>query len=756
VATPGRTTLVPQDTAAPAPQVQQQGPIVGADRSAQAQVQVAQPAQTTTTAVTLTGSVGDHGANAPADVTAVQGRLVALGYLAQAAATAEAPQGTQPVAATAMPQTITGISKFARATLGQPLTILQPNQMSGQSLNTAPAYAAGTSHLTGTVGASGANAVADVRTVQARLVVLSFLTQAQATAEQPAAGATGAVADAQLQQTIAGIRRFQREVNASTVAQIRPADEDALNHPPQIRTARVDLTTSVGAGGANQPPSVRAVQDRLHTLGYLSDASFTAEQVDPATQGAVADARLAQTIAAIRSMQTTLGQGRITVDGKIEPGSVTHRLLMNPSLPVPQDMSAMTAAVGADTVARRGHPAAPAPNHAADVTLVQGRMRELGFLSVADALAERPAAGAAGMTAATLPQTIAAIRAYQQRVVGTPPDGRIEAGGLSQRLMADPTYGTMTTVNPNADNPNAGPAATSYTGEVQAIIAACEQIESGHGGGGERPAVLHNGSGTPASFGKAQLIGGTAVGTLRANQSIADSAGLSRQDLTDLNTIATNTANRYDAIVGQVPHHGWQSDSDVTGHAGTYTSANGVQFHRDTGLYDTDITQMFRTGQFIRQALDFTSANAADMLDATAHPASATNIAALGLNAHDVATFVANPRFRGEHKQGFVTRALFNSEHGQQLRDAMTDNGGAGPGRALINDNFNQVVRRAAQLGVTLTVTQRAQITALMHNAGGGGLDGYINNPAGAAANPYVVQFDHAYHAPAAQPAATP
>src|SRR6185437_10881351 len=115
-----------------------------------------------------------------------------------------------------------------------------------------PAFAAGNAHLTGSVGAGGNNAVADVRTVQDRLVALNFLTQAEAGQDQLTAGANGQVADAQLAHTIAGIRRFSREVLASTLAQIRPGpDEEALNRPPQFRTAHIDLTTSVGAGAVN-------------------------------------------------------------------------------------------------------------------------------------------------------------------------------------------------------------------------------------------------------------------------------------------------------------------------------------------------------------------------------------------------------------------------------------------------------------------------------------------------------------------------
>lgn len=81
------------------------------------------------------------------------------------------------------------------------------------------------------------------------------------------------------------------------------------------------------------------------------------------------------------------------------------------------------------------------------------------------------------------------------------------------------------------------------------------------------------------------------------------------------------------------------------------------------------------------------------------------------------------------------------SEHGQQLRDAMTDNGGTGIGRALINDNFNLVVRRAAQLNLQLTVAQRAEVTARVHNQGEGSLNAFLSDLPGTHNDNYVTRF---------------
>ena len=473
---------------------------------------------------------------------------------------------------------------------------------------------------------------------------------------------------------------------------------------------------------------MRAAQERLHDLGYLADADFTAEQADPLATANLTAAALAHTIAAIQALQTTLGQGRVVASGLVAPGDVTHRLLMNPGMPVPQ------------TVALTGRVGRGGPNHPTDVLTVQGRLRELGFLTIADELAERPA-GTADVPVAALARTIAAIEQFQGAIVGVTPDGRIDAGGLSARMLQDPSYGTTTVANPNANNAAAGPAPAAFAHEVQQIITACEIIEGGAGGRGERPAVLRNAAGTPASFGRSQLIGGTAVGTLQHNPNIAAIYGLTPQDLTDLNGIATRTTAHYDAIYGQVPVGGAATDAALVGLAATYTAANGPRFHVETGLFDTDIVAMFRTAQFRRTLHGHGVADVTALMDPAQHPAAAANIAALGFAASDVRTYLADQRRHGEHKAGFVTRALFLSQHGQQLRDAMTDNGGTGIGRALINDNYALVVQRAATLNVQLTVQQRAAVTARVHNQGESNLTGFLQNLPGTIADNYVHNF---------------
>jgi hypothetical protein len=679
----------------------------------------------------LSNSVGDGGANAPADVRLVQDRLLALGYSSQAdhqAEQAPASGAAQPIPVANLTRTIAAIGAFCQATIGQRILVITPGTLE-RKLQATPTLAAATVQVGAPVGRGGTNAPADVRAVQDRLLAIGLLSAGNHGTEQVNAQATVNVQDSAIPQTIEAIQRFHREMLGSSLAQIRPgSDVERLNHPPQFQSVNLDISSSVGTGGVNQPPSVRAVQERLRVLGYLADADFNTEQVAPTATSPVAVAAIPRTCAAIGELQRVVGLGRVTATGQVAPGDVTHRLLMNPSLPVP-----MNAAIGGSV----GRGAANAP---ADVRLVQKRLQELGFLSSSAYSAERPDASVVNAVAiAALTQTIAAIEQFQSSVVGVPPDGRIDAGGLSARLLTDPTYGTRTGPNPNATNADAGPTVANFAHEVQQIIQAIETHEAGAGGRGERPAVLRNASGTPASFGRGQLIGGTALDTLNRYPNIASSYGLSAQARTSLSQIAANTTTHYNAIFALVPAGG-MTEANLQAAIATYVSTNGVRFHQETGLFDGDIANMFRAGQLRRHLAGHTANETATLMNPAQHPDIAANITALGLSAGDVRSYLTNQRRHGEHRAGFVTRALFMSEHGQKLRNAMTDNSGIGIGRLLVNDNYNLVVNRATALGTVLTARQRAQVTMRVHNQGAGNLDNYLNNLNATANDSYVQQ----------------
>ena len=100
-----------------------------------------------------------------------------------------------------------------------------------------------------------------------------------------------------------------------------------------------------------------------------------------------------------------------------------------------------------------------------------------------------------------------------------------------------------------------------------------------------------------------------------------------------------------------------------------------------------------------------------------ARPDVAANIQALGLGQSDINTYIRNPAFHGENREGFITRALLSSENGQALRNAMTDNGGVPMARLLIQDNYNAVRTQGQErVGRPLTEQESAQATLLAHN----------------------------------------
>jgi hypothetical protein len=319
---------------------------------------------------------------------------------------------------------------------------------------------------------------------------------------------------------------------------------------------------------------------------------------------------------------------------------------------------------------------------------------------------------------AALPRTLAAITAFI--AVAGETGALLLSGQIAARVLMDPTFGTLTTLNPNATNPAAGPLAGVFNHEIQQIITAVEQIEAGSGRG-ERPAVLVNASATPASFGRGQLIGGTAVDTLRHNPAFAASYGLGAAARGELDAIARNTVAHYNHIFGLVAAGG-VSEAALLGLVQAYVTSDGARFHRETGLFDSDLTSMFRIAQFRRHvaARPHTvtpDVYAGNLLNAQQSPAAATNIAALGFTLATVRHYVRTPDHLGENRQGFVTRALFHSPHGQMLRDAMTDAGGIAIGRQLIADDHALVVRRAAALHIALSLAQRSTAASAIASA---------------------------------------
>jgi hypothetical protein len=705
--------------------------------------------------VQINGTVGLDGNNTPDDVRAVQQRLVELGYLTPQEFAAERPaaqpvQGRQappPVDIAVIPRTMNAIRRFSQAAFGRPTLIITPAQASLAFLNTPLTQPLGRVNIAADVGRAGTNSPADVRAVKQRLRAINLLSQAHFQAELVAANAANVNENA-IQNTIQAIARLHRELAGSNLWIIRPdsREEEILNNPPRFRTQALEFSNSVGQAQHNAPADVRLLQDRLLNLTYLTQAHFDAEVIDPANAAnpaQIPDNQIRQTIAALVSFQVSRG---LNGNGQLVPGSETHRMLIRPSLPTARAGN-LNATVG---VGGGGHANI---NQPADVRMVQERLHEMGFLSTPDFLAELadPAAGG-NIGVAQLARTIDAIRNFQGLVVGLV-DGNIDPGGMSLRILNDPTYGTLTTFNPEANNPQAGIAFAGAGGQtLNRIIQAVEQAEAGNRTG-EAPAALINAAGVPASFGAGQMIGGTALGVLRnpANNQLRQQYGLNMAVLNTINDRATETRNRYDAIYALVPAGG-ETEAALQVRYNAYIAANGVQFHTGTGLFDQDIINMFRIAQIRRRIIahpvphgrqgDTTVVNPADVnpavgaLLANAHFMASYN--ALGFNRSSLQAYVRRTRSLGENRAGFITKAIFSHPDSQSIRNAMTDASGAAIGRMLIQQNYNDAnaVVPAGQANRDRVV---AAITAILHNADGTALNRY-NNLADTMADNYVVR----------------
>ena len=223
-------------------------------------------------------------------------------------------------------------------------------------------------------------------------------------------------------------------------------------------------------------------------------------------------------------------------------------------------------------------------NQPADVRMVQERLHELGFLATADFLSERADPTATGsIAAAQLARTIAAIRAFQDLVVGRA-DGNLDPGGGALRRLNDPTYGTLTSFNPEANNPRAGVGFVAGGVALTRTIQAIERAESANLRG-EAPAGLVNAAGVPASFGAGQMISGTALAVLRgaAGAPLRAHYGLTMATLDTSRYRAAGTRQRYNAIYGLAPAPGI-AEAALQARIAAYITAGGAVSQGDGAI----------------------------------------------------------------------------------------------------------------------------------------------------------------------------
>ena len=205
-----------------------------------------------------------------------------------------------------------------------------------------------------------------------------------------------------------------RTILLAAAAEAGEGVDDPITQP---RTP-LSITGSVGRGGQNLAPDVRAVQARLVALRALDATDATTER--PPDSAAAGESALPRTIEAIERFQRQLG---VPIDGKFDVRGVTRTDL---DRAVPHPTAAELAAVTTERNAVRqsvsrgltitGPVGATAGGNAPDdVRAVQRRLVELGKLSASHR--ETPLAGAtAAVPQASLRATVAALRALQADV----------------------------------------------------------------------------------------------------------------------------------------------------------------------------------------------------------------------------------------------------------------------------------------------------------------------------------------------------
>lgn len=698
-------------------------------------------------ALGLEASVGAGAVNRRADVRAVQDRLHGVHRLADADYLRERvdPALPGPLDPVSLAATFAAITSLRLSLFRQPapvadapwtaLPIVQPGDEVHALLVDPLLSGRRPLNLGAPVGERCPNAPRDVRAVQDRLLAMRLMTAADHVAEAVDAAGRAPVADAALAHTIVAIRRLRTALMNEVEpvrARVDLRSEALVVLDDRFGRSSVELVLAdrVGTGAANLPADVRALQRRLLDLGFLSRADHELEADVEVPTGAlgVPDAELGQTFAALRQWRRLM-QAESPADADAGPFSELVRTLASPRKP-------RVAAVEISRDVGRG-----LPNRVTDVRTVQDRLFELGLMDAADYFRDRLPMYAGGSAAdSVIGTTIAAIELAERTIAGlgfSAPAGQVPVGGRIHRVLQDPSHASSTHGNPCCTLSSAGPARPTFASAVLNRLCLALELREGGRSSGEIPAVLRNGSGTPTSWGIAQVIGSTAIGTLVAHPAFASHYGLDGPTCVALQTRANSAIARFNAIHALVAAA--TSEAALQTQVAAYVATNAVAVRQGSGLGPRDIEAMFRTHQLFRHLQGLTSDAAARALfDAHAHPDAAANLAWLRLNPGEAVTYRNHPDFIGEHRQGFATRALLASPHGQTLRNAFTDDTGFKLGRYVVSDNWNSTD------GLGLTTAQRVSVTAYMHNHGGGAATHAANIDA-VQADAYVVSVNAIY-----------
>ena len=295
------------------------------------------------TPLRLDAAVGERCANRPADVRAVQDRLLTMRLLAAPDHAAEAVDAAAhaPIADTALTRTLAAIRRLRVSLMGEVEPVRTRVDVRSEALvvlddRMGRPYV--DLQLANSVGLNGANVPDDVHAVQRRLLDLGVLAVDDHEAESAAplaAGASG-LQNAQIQQTLAALDGWRLLMlgDAAPGTELGAFSEAlaTLTWPRIPRECKMALGNSVGRGGRNAVVDVRTVQDRLFELGLMPAIDYFRDRIPWFAGGFIGEALLGTTIAAINMAQRTIAGLALSLpDGSISAGQRVHRVLERPA-----------------------------------------------------------------------------------------------------------------------------------------------------------------------------------------------------------------------------------------------------------------------------------------------------------------------------------------------------------------------------------------------------------------------------------------
>jgi subtilisin family serine protease len=337
---------------------------------------------------------------------------------------------------------------------------------SGQSRMSGTSMAA--PHVTGAIAAMMQAAGRPLRIEETRRILFETATAIARPRDALRSGAGMLDLDGALRAAHAQ-GRGQPTASVQRVTSMRPSSEQTgmpRSSLDEITSVWLPLSGSVGLRGNNGAADVLVIQRRLVELRFLAPPDSSRDR-----GGKPPDAGFdAATERALASFQQRVG---LPVEPLVVPGSATHRLLMRPGLPAPRLLH-LSQPVG-EGWATSG----------ADADRVWARLGELGFAEATT----------------SLPVAIARFQGSALSEV----TGCVRPGSLDERVLNDPTFGTLSMF------PKWGETSGARTKDpLTTLLQQTAQSRKR----GESVRSLAPEAGVPFEFGVPGLTGPAAVGAL--------------------------------------------------------------------------------------------------------------------------------------------------------------------------------------------------------------------------------------------------